>query len=104
MVAIYILVLLLGLAIGSFLNVVVYRVLHGDSPFRGRSQCTKCKKQISWYDNIPLVSYFLLAGKCRNCGKRISWRYPVLELMTGALFVWWYGVGRFFFQIDPAAI
>lgn len=100
MASAYILVLLLGLAVGSFLNVVVYRVLSGDSPFRGRSECTKCKNQISWKDNIPLVSFFLLRGKCRKCKALISWHYPVLEFLTGVLFVWWFVVGRFFFTLS----
>lgn len=75
-------VFLLGLALGSFINVLVYRVPKG-MVITGRSVCPKCKKQIVWYDNIPLLSYFLLAGKCRKCGGRISLRYPLIELVSG---------------------
>jgi len=100
MLIVWVLVFLLGTAVGSFLNVVVYRVLHGDSPFRGRSECPGCKRVISWYDNIPLVSFVLLGGKCRRCGKKISLQYPVLELLTGVLFVWWYGIGQIFFRLS----
>jgi leader peptidase (prepilin peptidase)/N-methyltransferase len=92
-------ILLLGLAVGSFLNVVVYRVLHGGSPFQGRSRCPKCKHKIAWYDNIPLLSFLLLRGRCRWCKKRISLQYPVLEGLVAALFVWWYVMGRFFFRL-----
>jgi prepilin signal peptidase PulO-like enzyme (type II secretory pathway) len=53
----------------------------------GRSRCLKCGKQIFWYDNIPILSFILLRGKCRHCGKAISWQYPVVELVTGILFV-----------------
>lgn len=99
MVAMYLLVFIFGLVMGSFLNVVVYRVLTGDSPFRGRSACPHCHKQIAWHDNIPLFSFLLLSGKCRHCHKKISWRYPVLELLTAILFVWWFGMGQFFFNL-----
>src|SRR5260221_5186419 len=77
----------LGLAIGSFLNVVIYRMVHHDSALRGRSYCDTCKKQIIWYDNIPLVSFLLLKRKCRFCGAPIPWEYPTVELLTGILFV-----------------
>ncbi|MGK2848755.1 MAG: prepilin peptidase [Minisyncoccota bacterium] len=78
--------LVFGLIIGSFLNVVVCR-LHDAETLLGRSLCRHCQHQIRWYDNIPLISFILLCGKCRDCAKRISWQYPVLELLTGILFV-----------------
>lgn len=91
-----------GLIIGSFLNVVIFRTLADESPMEGRSRCDQCRKQIAWYDNIPLLSYIILGGKCRYCKKPISISHPVLELLTGALFVWWY-IGGFlvfrFFQL-----
>lgn len=90
---------LTGLAVGSFLNVVVYRVLHGFSPFSGRSFCPHCHKKISWYDNIPLVSFVTLRGRCRRCHKNISLRYPVIELLTANLFVWWYVIGELAFKL-----
>lgn len=85
----------LGLMIGSFLNVLIYRLPLGQSVVVGRSKCTRCKNTIAWYDNIPVLSYLILGGKCRRCGERISARYPVVELCTGCLGVlagWRYGI------------
>jgi len=76
-----------GLLIGSFLNVLIYRLPRGLSFTKGRSFCPKCKKQINFSDNIPLMSFVLLKGRCRFCHSSISWRYPVVELTTGVLFV-----------------
>jgi len=76
---------LLGVSVGSFINCLVYRVNNGLSPLRGRSICPKCKHQLAWFDNIPLLSFVLLRGKCRYCGKPISWQYPIVELITGLL-------------------
>ena len=81
-----ILALLFGLLIGSFLNVCIYRWPRDRSVVRPRSHCVRCRKTIAWYDNIPLVSYLALGGKCRFCGRRISPRYPAVELITGLLF------------------
>ena len=81
-----ILALLFGLLIGSFLNVCIHRWPRGRSVVRPRSHCVRCRKTIAWYDNIPLVSYAVLSGRCRYCGKRISARYPVVELLTGCCF------------------
>jgi len=61
--------------------------LHDKKRFSGRSQCLHCGKKIQWYDNIPLISFFILGGKCRHCKKPISWQYPLVELATGILFV-----------------
>ncbi len=77
----------LGLLLGSFLNVVAYRLPIGESWVRGRSYCPHCKAQIAARDNIPLVSWVLLRGKCRNCGMRISVRYPLSEIGLAAAFV-----------------
>ncbi len=99
MVLIVLFVFIFGLIWGSFLNVVIYRTTHGTSPLSGRSQCPKCKKVISWKNNIPLISFFLLHGRCVNCKTRISWRYPVVEFMTGILFVWWYLISQSFFSL-----
>lgn len=80
-------VFVFGLCVGSFLNVVVYRLNHGLSPFQGRSFCPKCQKKILWYDNLPLISFVFLGGKCRFCHSPISFQYPLVELFTGILFV-----------------
>jgi len=78
---------LAGLAFGSFLNVCISRIPQDESIVRPRSRCPGCKAPIRWYDNIPLLSYFLLLGRCRDCGLRISARYPSVELLTGLAFV-----------------
>ena len=83
---IYILSILLGLVIGSFLNVVIYRTEKNKS-FGGRSFCPKCKKLIPWYDNIPLLSYLMLGGRCRFCRKKISIQYPLVEMLTALVFM-----------------
>ncbi len=79
---------LFGLLIGSFLNVCIHRWPLELSVVRPRSACPQCQRQIAWYDNIPLLSFVLLRGKCRGCSAAISWRYPTVELITGAAFFW----------------
>jgi leader peptidase (prepilin peptidase)/N-methyltransferase len=79
--------LLFGLVIGSFLNVVIARVPEGRSVWRPRSTCPGCGVPIAWYDNIPLVSFAVLRGRCRACGMAISPRYPIVEAATALLFV-----------------
>jgi len=76
---------LLGCCIGSFLNVVIYRLPKGFSIVRPASHCPQCRQSIAVYDNIPLLSYLLLRGRCRSCGAGISLRYPLVELATGVL-------------------
>jgi prepilin signal peptidase PulO-like enzyme (type II secretory pathway) len=83
---ILIFVFIFGLIIGSFLNCLIWR-LHKKESIMGRSYCPKCKKQIAWYDNIPVLSFIVLRGKCRSCGKTISWQYLAVEFITGLLFV-----------------
>ena len=85
-----------GLFIGSFLNVVIYRVPAGESVVAPRSRCPRCETEIKAYDNIPVLSYLMLRGRCRACGLRISAQYPLVELGTAvatALCVWRFGVG-----------
>src|SRR5438105_4556334 len=80
-------VALMGLAIGSFLNVVIARVPHGLSIVRPPSRCPKCGHGLSWYENIPVLSWLWLRGNCRSCRAPISIRYPLIELMTALLFL-----------------
>jgi prepilin signal peptidase PulO-like enzyme (type II secretory pathway) len=79
-------VFIFGMIIGSFLNCLAWR-LYKEESINGRSYCPKCRHQIAWYDNIPVLSYFLLGGECRHCKKAISWQYPIVELITAVLFV-----------------
>lgn len=83
----------LGTLIGSFLNVVIHRVPAGLSVVRPGSSCPACGQAVRGYDNIPVISWLLLRGRCRDCGAEISWRYPAVELLTGLLFV---GIGTRF--------
>lgn len=76
----------IGLCIGSFLNVVVLRGLSGESIVLPPSHCTKCSHRLAWYDNIPVFSYLWLKGKCRYCDEKISLQYPLVELFTGLVF------------------
>ena len=82
-----IVVLILGSCIGSFLNVVLYRFPFNKSIVIPRSYCPNCKTNISWFDNIPILSWVFLKAKCRNCKKKISIQYPLVELLTGILFL-----------------
>lgn len=79
-------IFIFGAIIGSFLNCLIWR-LHSNESFWSRSHCLKCKKKIVWYDNIPILSFLFLRGKCRKCGQKISFQYPLVELITGFLFV-----------------
>jgi leader peptidase (prepilin peptidase)/N-methyltransferase len=81
---------LLGLLFGSFLNVCISRLPEHRSVVKPRSHCPRCLAAIRWYDNVPLLSWVLLAAKCRNCRAAIPWRYPAVELATG---LWFFRVG-----------
>ncbi len=80
----------LGLVIGSFLNVVIFRVPNGDSIVSPGSHCPECGHFLRPWELIPVISYLILAGRCRKCGTAISWRHPAIELMTGLLFIFTY--------------
>lgn len=86
----YVLVFLAGLAVGSFLNVCMLRIPEGESIVFPGSHCRGCRKPIAWFDNIPVVSFVRLKGRCRHCGSPISAQYPCVELLTGAFFVLFY--------------
>ena len=83
---------LLGLAVGSFLNVCIHRLPLGQSVVSPGSRCPQCGYALRWFDNIPVLSYALLRGRCRRCGASISARYPIIELITMAVFVAHYAV------------
>lgn len=87
----YALASLVGLALGSFLNVVITRLPRGEQVVSGRSRCPHCRTPLAWRDNLPLLSYFWLRGRCRFCGTPISLRYPLVELAAGLLAaaLWW---------------
>jgi leader peptidase (prepilin peptidase)/N-methyltransferase len=98
MVILVVVCAVLGLAVGSFLNVVVWRVPRGESVVRPPSACPGCSSPVRPRDNVPVVSWLLLRGRCRDCSTSISARYPLVELLTGALFV----VMALRFGLDPA--
>ncbi len=81
------LVFILGLVFGSFAGVLVYRIPKNKNFSKGRSYCDNCKQEIAWYDNIPLFSFILLKGKCRNCGTKINFNYPLIEFLMGTIFL-----------------
>jgi leader peptidase (prepilin peptidase)/N-methyltransferase len=86
-ILIYIFVALFGLCIGSFLNVVIYRTEEEKSFAKGRSFCPSCKHSLNWKDLFPVFSFLFLGGKCRYCREKISIQYPLVELVTGLIFV-----------------
>lgn len=94
-IPLYILSFILGLIIGSFLNVCIYRLPREESIVYPGSHCTSCKKSISFYHNIPILSYIFLGGRCSHCNSKISFSYPLVEILSGLLFVatlWKFGM------------
>jgi leader peptidase (prepilin peptidase)/N-methyltransferase len=99
----------LGLVVGSFLNVVIHRLPREESVVRPRSRCPSCGEPIAARDNVPVLSYLWLRGRCRHCAAPISWRYPALETLTGAVFAvvaWRYGatLEALLFMVFAAAL
>ena len=86
-IMLYIIIFVLGLIVGSFLNCVIYRLEKKESFLKGRSYCPKCHHQLNWKDLVPILSFIELGGKCRYCREKISWQYPLVELITGVLFI-----------------
>ena len=88
----FLLILVIASLWGSFANVCIYRLPLDKGVVSGRSYCPKCKKKITWYDNIPIISYLLILGKCRKCKKKISFQYPIVELITIITFLIIYSI------------
>ncbi len=99
MIAVYIIAAIYGICIGSFLNVVIYRLPNNMNLAKPASHCTTCDYQLRWYDNIPVISYIILGGKCRKCKQHISFRYTAVELLNGAL---WLLAAWLYFEASPA--
>jgi leader peptidase (prepilin peptidase)/N-methyltransferase len=81
-------IFIVGLIIGSFLNVCIVRLPRGGSIVTPPSHCPGCHSRVRFYDNIPIISFLVLRGKCRSCGEPISWQYPLVELMNALFYVW----------------
>ncbi len=94
---------ILGILVGSFLNVVVLR--YGAGAMSGRSRCLSCGKTLRWYELVPLASFFLQRGRCRGCRSSLSWQYPAVELITGFVFalVFWKEFGLPFFELQTSS-
>jgi leader peptidase (prepilin peptidase) / N-methyltransferase len=100
---VFIYVFIMGNIVGSFLNVCIYRIPRGESVVSPPSHCPQCGYKIKWYDNIPLISYFvLLRGKCRKCKNKIPLRYPLVEILTGI--IWVIVFAKFGFTIETLKI
>ncbi|MDP8234109.1 MAG: prepilin peptidase [Candidatus Saelkia tenebricola] len=101
--------IVLGLIIGSFLNVCIYRLPKEESVVTPGSHCVKCNKPIKWFDNIPVLSFFILRGKCRGCKEKISKRYPLVESLSALVFSSYYnifglGIEMIFFSIFTSGL
>ena len=104
-VLISIFVFILGTIFGSFLNVCIHRFPRDESLAWPGSKCPTCQKPIVWYDNIPILSFFILGGQCRNCQVKISSRYWVVETVTGAVYLWiWFHYGAVVYSIIAAIL
>lgn len=86
-VILYGVIFLYGIVLGSFLNVLIYRIPKRENIAMERSHCTKCGNRVKWYDLIPIFSYMALSGRCRYCGEKISVQYPVVEAVNGMVYV-----------------
>ncbi len=83
----YLILFILGLAVGSFLNVLIDRLPKGEDIFLSRSHCDHCHKSLRWFELVPVVSYLIQAGRCRRCHHLLSLQYPIVEISTGIIFV-----------------
>ena len=100
----YFIIFLFGASVGSFLNVCIYRLPKEESIISPRSHCTTCNKPVLARDNIPVLSYILLRGKCRNCGEKFSVIYPIIEFLTGIVFVYFFYFFGFNLKVIPYLI
>lgn len=100
----FILTFLVGGAVGSFVNVLIDRTMLGQDWVRGRSHCDYCQKTLAWYDMVPILSFLVYRGKSRCCRKPLYYRYPMVEILVGMLFVWWLSVGFWFFRLVAAPL
>ncbi len=100
----FILTFFLGAAVGSFINVLIDRSIEGEDWVRGRSHCDHCKKELTWYDLIPILSFVIYRGRSRCCKTKLSYRYPLVEIIVGLLFGWWLMVGFWFFRLVVAPL
>lgn len=98
MVSLYVFIFIVGICVGSFLNVLVFRLDRKSGIWTGRSECPHCSKKISPLDLIPVLSYLILAGRCRNCHSKISPIYPIVEILTGLVFLTFSFQGNFIFD------
>ena len=90
----FIFIIIIGALWGSFANVCIYRLPLDKGVVSGRSFCPKCKKKITWVDNIPIISFLLIQGKCRKCKKKISFQYPLVETISAfTFFIMYYFYG-----------
>ncbi len=97
---------LMGLVFGSFLNVCLSRWPEGESVVKPRSHCRNCARTLTWWENIPLLSWIALRGRCRTCKQKISWRYPLVELAVGGLWalIAWHSIPSDFLTSIPAEV
>ena len=87
-IILYIMIFLIGISIGSFLNVCIYRIPKKEDIVFERSHCMSCGNVLKWYELIPLFSFIVQGGKCRNCKTKLSAQYPLIELLNGLIYVW----------------
>jgi leader peptidase (prepilin peptidase)/N-methyltransferase len=100
----FLLTFVFGACVGSFVNVLIDRTILGENWVSGRSHCDGCGKTLAWYDLIPILSFILYRGKSRCCKTLLSYRYPIVEMLVGLLFVWWLVVGFWFFRLVSAPL
>ncbi|MBU1178802.1 prepilin peptidase [Patescibacteria group bacterium] len=94
----HVFIIVFGAAVGSFLNVVIFRLNSGESFLGGESRCFSCGKKLKWRELVPVFSFLIQKGRCRGCGSKISWQYPAVEIITGVLFLATFQLSKFNFD------